>query len=256
VQERPAGALVRVPAGVEDVAAVADLQAPAGVLLDDHDGHAGGVDVAHARERLVLQLRREAGGRLVEEQHARLHHERAGERDDLPLAARQRPGALPAPLGQQREQLADGGEPLPPPLGAQEEAHAEVVLDRECAEHVARLGHVADAARDQPVGGQRRDVLAGERHRAAPHRHQPEHRLDERRLAGAVRPDHADDLAVVEGQVAAVQDVDAGQVAGDEVVGREQPLGRGLSRGRRHPPALRRHRRPPSRRARRRGTRR
>jgi hypothetical protein len=41
-----AGAGVGVAALVQHVAAVADLQAAAGVLLDHHDRHAGGVDLA------------------------------------------------------------------------------------------------------------------------------------------------------------------------------------------------------------------
>ena len=49
--------------------------------------------------------------------------------------------------------------------------------------------------------------------------HQAEHRLQQRRLAGAVRADDADHLARVGDQAAAVEDVDAGQVAGDEVLG-------------------------------------
>src|SRR6476469_5350022 len=49
-----AGAGVRVGALVEDVAAMADLQAPAGVLLDHDDRHPGLVDLTAADEHLVL----------------------------------------------------------------------------------------------------------------------------------------------------------------------------------------------------------
>ena len=47
----------------------------------------------------------------------------------------------------------------------------------------------------------------------------PNMRLDEGRLAGAVGPDDPDEFAVVEGQVDARQDVDPGQVAGDDIDG-------------------------------------
>ena len=49
--------------------------------------------------------------------------------------------------------------------------------------------------------------------------HQAEQRLEQRRLAGAVGADDADELVLLAVQVGAVEDVDAGQVAGDQVVG-------------------------------------
>ena len=51
--------------------------------------------------------------------------------------------------------------------------------------------------------------------------HQAEQRLEQRRLAGAVGADDADQLALLAVEVGAVEDVDAGQVAGDQVVGPE-----------------------------------
>src|SRR5690606_14179572 len=57
----PAGAGVGVPPLVEHVAAVADLQAPAGALLDHHHADPGPVDHPGAQERLVLTDRRETG---------------------------------------------------------------------------------------------------------------------------------------------------------------------------------------------------
>ena len=56
------------------------------------------------------------------------------------------------------------------------------------------------------------------------HLHQAEHRLQQRRLAGAVRADDADHLARVGDQAAAVEDVDAGQVARDHVLGLDDGL--------------------------------
>ena len=48
---------------------------------------------------------------------------------------------------------------------------------------------------------------------------QAEQGLEQRRLAGAVGADDADELARLAVEVGAVEDVDAGQVAGDQVVG-------------------------------------
>ena len=71
VHEVLAGGGVGVAALVQDVAAVADLQAPAGVLLDHDDRDAGGVDLSAADEDLVLQRGGQARRRLVQQQHRR-----------------------------------------------------------------------------------------------------------------------------------------------------------------------------------------
>ena len=67
-----------------------------------------------------------------------------------------------------------------------------------------------------------RDVLAAQGHRARADRDQPEQGLEQRGLAGAVGADDADQLAVLQVEVAPAQDVDAGHVAGDQVVGPDQ----------------------------------
>src|SRR5690606_3078190 len=54
------------------------------------------------------------------------------------------------------------------------------------------------------------------------HLHQPEQRLEQRGLTGAVRSDDADQFAFLSVEVAAVQDVHAGDVTGDEFVDTQQ----------------------------------
>ena len=56
------------------------------------------------REDVLDHDRREAERGLVEHDEARLPHQAAGDRQHLLLAARQRAGELPAPLGEAREQ--------------------------------------------------------------------------------------------------------------------------------------------------------
>ncbi|MEZ5231920.1 MAG: hypothetical protein R2749_04325 [Acidimicrobiales bacterium] len=85
---------------VEHVAAVGHLQEAAGVLLDHEDGHTGAVDGAALEEHLILQRGGEPGGRLVEQQHGGLEHQRPAHGHHLPLAARQRAGSERRPLGQ------------------------------------------------------------------------------------------------------------------------------------------------------------
>ena len=97
-------------------------------------------------------------------------------------------------------------------------------------------GHEADALGDQVVGALVGDVVALERDRAGADLHQAEQRLEQRRLAGAVGADDADQLVLLAVQVGAVEDVDAGQVARDQVVGAQHgALGglRGAPRARR-----------------------
>ena len=71
MSSRP-GARVRVLALVQHVAAVADLQAAAGVLFHHDDGNAGPVDLVDPEEGLVLFDGGEAGRRLIEQQHGRV----------------------------------------------------------------------------------------------------------------------------------------------------------------------------------------
>ena len=201
---------------------MADLEAAAGVLLDHDDRDAGLVDLPAADEHLVLERRRQAGRRLVEQQHRRAHHQGPAHGHHLALAARQRAGPLLAPLAQEGEEVAHLLEALREVARALVAAHLEVLLDGEPGEHVVVLRHVADAEPDEPVGLGRGDVGAPQGDRPAAHRHEAEERLEQRGLAGAVGPDDADQLAGVELEVAAVEDVDAGHVAGDEGVGREQ----------------------------------
>ena len=94
-------------------------------------------------------------------------------------------------------------------------------------EDVVGLRHEADALGDQVVGPLVGDVLALERHRAGADLHQAEQRLEQRRLAGAVGADDADQLVLLAVEVGAVEDVHPGQVAGDQVVGAQHgALGR------------------------------
>ena len=59
--------------------------------------------VRRIREDLLHHERREAEGRLVEQQEPRPQHQRARDRQHLLLAARQRAGLLPPPLLEARE---------------------------------------------------------------------------------------------------------------------------------------------------------
>ena len=106
-------------------------------------------------------------------------------------------------------------------------AGTEVVLHRELGERPAALGDVGDAAPDDVRGIVTDDLVAGESHRALGVDH-PRDRTKGGRLAGTVRAEHHDDLALVDPQVQAAQHRDRA-VAGDETGHLEQA----------HVPALR-----------------
>ena len=77
-------------------------------MRDDEHRHPVPGEVAHHDQHLADELRVERGGDLVEEHHVRLHHQRAGDRDPLLLAAGELVRMLRRLLGEPdpREQLA------------------------------------------------------------------------------------------------------------------------------------------------------
>ena len=70
------------------------LQGLGGVLLDEQDRRALLVDLGDDREDLGDEHRREPHRRLVEQQHPRLGHQGAPDRQHLLLAAGQRAARL------------------------------------------------------------------------------------------------------------------------------------------------------------------
>src|SRR3546814_4598799 len=97
---------------------------------------------------------------------------------------------------------------------AQEGAHLQVLLDGHFAEHVVDLGHVADAAAHDAVRRPAGYVPVVEADLPAAQSEQPEDGLQRSRLAGAVRPDDADDLAPADAEADAVQNI-GGAVAAE-----------------------------------------
>ena len=144
---------------------------------------------APARRRI------EAGRRLVEEDELRVADEREREVEPPLLAARQRPRALVGRLRQagQRDRLVDVARrriqagPVRDGL-----AHGQVPV------HAAGLEHDAEplAQGDRPRSG----VEAEHGHAAARARAVALEDLDRRRLAGAVGPEQAEDLAAPDGE--------------------------------------------------------
>jgi hypothetical protein len=149
--------------------------------------------------------------------------------EHLPLAAGERAGELGAALLQAREQHEDLVQGLGAVLVAEAHlaigAEQEVVLDRHRREQRARLGHERHAEHDALLERKQGDRCAVVLDLAASlqHAHQ---RVEQGRLAGAVRADDGDHLARPGGDRQAVQDFGAA-VAGVEVSDVEQELGHG-----------------------------
>src|SRR5688572_8427092 len=78
------------------------------------------------------------------------------------------------------------------------------------------IGHEADATTHELVRRLAGDVRAVQENPARADRDEPEDGLEERGLAGPVGTDDADELARCDGQIAAVEDVHLGDVAGED----------------------------------------
>ena len=173
------------------------------------------------RLELDLQILAQAGveraERLVEQQHARPQHERAGQRDALLLTARELPGLALLVAGElhERERLADGLRALRLGDLLVLEAERDVVGDVEVREQRVALEHRVDVA---AVRRRLRDVLAVEQDAPARRPLEARDHAQRRRLAAARRPDHREELAGRHVEVDAVDGDDVGAERLDELL--------------------------------------
>ena len=168
-------------------------------------------------EDQVNQHGRQAHGRLVEQEDVWTGHQRAPHGQHLLLAAGKRAGQLRAPLaqaGKEREDalqvLCDGGLVV-----AREGAHFEVFHDGQHGKHVPAFGHQHDAFFDDAVRREGTQVFAAQAHGAVARLEQAADRLQGRALAGAVRADERDDLALVDVERHALERVNVAVVGVD-----------------------------------------
>ena len=95
---------------VEDEDVVGHVEDQLGVLLDEDDGEPFGLEAADRRHDLGQDLWRQSLRRLVHQQHARIRHQGAADREHLLLAAGERGGNLAPALAEAREERGDGVE--------------------------------------------------------------------------------------------------------------------------------------------------
>ncbi len=186
---------------------VRELERDGGVLLDEEYADLlVAVQPAEDVEDLAHDQRREAEGRLVEQQQPGPQHQRAADCQHLLFAAGQQPGRLGAPLLQDREIAVDhlhvGGDAgfVMPRHGAE----LKVVLDGLLGEGAAAVGHVGHAEADDVLGLRCDDGfvtqadVAGAAHHAADG-------AQRGAFAGAVGAEQGGDAAFRDGEIDAVQ---------------------------------------------------
>src|SRR5437588_600981 len=204
------GSLVRQhdSARLEDVAAVGDRERHVRVLLDDQHRDTRLVHLPDDLEVPLDEDRREPHRGLVHEQELRLRHECPAHRDHLLLAAGERPGELPPPLLQQREERVHPLEVLPFRAALEVRAHLEVLLDGHGREEPPVLGHDRHPARDAVARRPRRHVLTVELDAPAARLDDAEDRLQRRRLPRRVPAEQAHELARAHLERDLLEDVD------------------------------------------------
>src|SRR5438046_1061615 len=183
----------------EHIAVVGCVQRHVGVLLDEQDrGAALSIDPHADLEDFARQLGAQSEARLVEQHQLRRGHQRTRDREHLLLAARQQPGVLRGAFPEDREVAEHGFDvacdtvAVVPRVGA----HHQVVAHRQQREHFAAYGHVAQARLHDLGRITRGDVAAAKFDAALARVDDAGDRLQDRRLAGAVRAEHGCDLAL------------------------------------------------------------
>ena len=183
------------------------------VMGDQHDGVAAPMQLCQQRHHLGAAFTVERSGRLVGEDHAAAVHQRAGDGHALLLSAGKLAWAMGETIGE-----AKGGQKLlrtAPPFrcrGAGVHRRDFDVFDRSRgSDQVVALENESEGVAPkagQLVGRQRRHVDALERIAAAGRPVETAEDVHQRRLARARRAHHGDELAGVDGERDAVQNLD------------------------------------------------
>ena len=213
---------------------------------DDRDAEVA-VDVLDPEAHVLALLGVEPGGRLVEEQELRLQAERAAHLDDLAHPVGQVRDPLLAVVGELQEvddvfHAAPVLELLPPHRGKEQEmgqrrrapvdmtADQEVLQNGGVLEELDVLEGAREAERCDAMRRQRGDVAAREPNAPAVGEVDAAHQVEERRLAGSVRSDDGEHLALLDLEAHVVDGANAPeadrQVRNSEVAHRSRSVRR------------------------------
>ena len=173
----------------------------------EDDGHTGVAQRSHIVPHALAQLDVDAGGRLVEKQDGRFVRQSLGDQDPALHAARQRHElrVLSVPQGEALQHALDIGGVLPfAPQSAAERDRRPHRL-----EHVGGqlLRHEPDQRPYGPVIGD--DVVTVDGDLAGTWGHDPANDVDQRGLAGAVRPEQSEDLAFLDVEIDILERLEA-----------------------------------------------
>src|SRR4051812_31205877 len=202
------------------------------LVFDQQDRDALGDKATQMLANLIGERWVHAGDRLVEQQHARLGPQRAGDLQELLLPTRQRrrggvEDALQVePLGNRAGPRIKSRFSLEHGLRSyQRDTKRLARLMRPVKQEVLEHRQTRNAARDlerpddpdpaDAVGPPARDVVAIENDPAGICRHQAGDAVEQRGLACAVRPDQASDAARLDCEVDAEKSVHAVKIARD-----------------------------------------
>src|SRR5579883_171865 len=238
---RPFGDLDAV---IEHINPVRELHDQVELVLDQQDGHAATLQRRNQRLHFGRLGRIHAGGRLVEQQQPRPERQRAGDLDPPPVGVGKTIGGMIEPrrqaLAEQIENLArfglqrlllfldrgranqgenefgerpDDGQARLHRAQPRMRAEQHVVLDAEIGEDAAVLERAGEAERRDRFRRQALDRAPGETDLAAVQPFEAADHVERRRLAGAVRPDQADKLALADRKVERLDRDDAAEPA-------------------------------------------
>src|SRR4051812_49269721 len=208
-EQRLRGRLVHHDALVQHIGAIGDIKCQFDGLLHQENCGAFALHAAEQREHLVDQYWHDALRRLVEHHQIRSRDNGPRDREHLLLAARHRHRLLIEPLGQAWKDGCDLRDPaalLVLRLRG-DEPEPQVLPHRQALHDAAFLRYIGQATREAGMRRRLQDLLALEYHRAFAAVEQPHHRFQRRRLAGAVAPDQADDLALAHLKADVLQDM-------------------------------------------------
>src|SRR3989454_3646388 len=153
--------------GLHHVAAVGHPEGKVRVLLDHEHRGTAPPDVGDDLEGRLHQGRCEAERGLVEQDQPRPRHQRAGDREHLLLAARERARHLPPPISEDRELGGDALEVLvhSAAVAPHIRSYLEILQDREMGKDATSLGTVGDArGEDVPRIGDRKSTRLNSSH--------------------------------------------------------------------------------------------
>src|ERR1700694_1311619 len=166
------------------------------LLDDDRTDAAGAGDSAQRLEQLLDDDRSQPLGRLVEQQYSWIERERAADRQHLLLAAGELVAEIVAALLQPRKHLVD----LRHRPRSRLRHRGHVLFHRQRAEDVALLRYPADTGPRPLVGPHLRDIQPAKTDGPPEAAGNPDDRIDQRGLAGAVAAQQGQHLAFREPQ--------------------------------------------------------